>query len=957
MDEVTVLCHSGYSVDSDPNGESSFVGICGADGEMTGMGKCKPVSCGVPKAELGAESKNPETFFGEHAVWNCLPGFSTDGLKGGDAAFSRACLDHGDFGQSSPDKCADIDFCVGNPCTSNGVCTDAGVGKLDPGYSCECAEGYEIKKKPDGSDTCTEDDCHGEPCGIGGTCTDLSKLSKIEGAYTCECELGYILHGPDNAPTCIRNKCGNMPTAIKHIMMDSGLPKVELTTWNDKPSDKDKGVPIMKSGDSVKYTCATGYSTDGTYTKESLDFTLRCELSGLFSRAITGDTECSLIKCDNWQKPRVPYSNLQNDHENYYEYGDVLVFKCFDGYTTTGEVGGSPSFNVDCTETGVFSEVHHSCLPVSCNVPEKANSHASTGYDPIKFGIMVTYTCSDGFVAVGTKDASFDGTCGADGTLKFEGAKGCMPRRCGTPEVQPNADLIWWKKPFPEGKVLKTTDAPVSVVCHKGYTLGGSASGAIEYSIECQKSGKLVAMIGNSKVYQKCDAPKFQVSGYVTDAQSANIFLSDAEVKFTDGDKVIATATTNFLGKYSALMPAGTWTITVSKTDYISYEAEIIVISAIAAGGAGDAALSKVLAEGEWRVTLTWAAHSEDLDSHTYLGKNSKQLVYWQDREETDASTQMSAVLDRDDVNGFGPETTTFKGIGTCTMKEHCLVKFLVDNYTPKDKDIGESEAIITLYQGSRTVKKYNLPTEAGDARIWPIFTLDSAKDAHQVLYDGDQIYGPALAPMSDANRDNWGGSLDGPACVDLGPKQLLVGFKASSFNGLNRIQEASFAEVEDTEGMTCQEVDWFESDSQFTGDGGFSSCPAGYYLAGICRDGSRLDGVRGPKQIIKGKCCKPDEVAEDWGVCHETPLFKDVGWSECGTSDVGLQTVMVGLQMKYGDLPDDESLKALATAKCCELVGGGLMPNPHPIGSDDGGDYGDGGWGWDGDGGDWDWW
>ena len=92
-------------------------------------------------------------------------------------------------------------------------------------------------------------------------------------------------------------------------------------------------------------------------------------------------------------------------------------------------------------------------------------------------------------------------------------------------------------------------------------------------------------------------------------------------MKFTDGDKVVATATTYGNGKYSALMPAGTWTITVSKTDYISYKAEIIVISAIAAGGAGDAALSKVLAEGEWRVTLTWAAHSEDLDSHTHWEK------------------------------------------------------------------------------------------------------------------------------------------------------------------------------------------------------------------------------------------------------------------------------------------------------------------------------------------------
>lgn len=386
------------------------------------------------------------------------------------------------------------------------------------------------------------------------------------------------------------------------------------------------------------------------------------------------------------------------------------------------------------------------------------------------------------------------------------------------------------------------------------------------------------------------------------------------------------------------MSPAGTFDIEASRDGYITYKAVITVVSSIPAGGAGDVALSKVLDEGEYRVTLTWAEKSDDLDSHTYLGRDAKDLVYFGNKERTDASTQMEAILDRDDVTGFGPETTTFKGIGTCTVKEHCLVKFLVDNYTPKDRDIGASEAIITVYRGHETLKKYELPTEAGDARIWPIFTLDSRQGVNKVLYDGDQIYGPGLAPLSDAARKNWGGNLDGDGCVELDESnfELLVGLKASSFNGLNRIQEASFATVEDTEKMTCTTVDWFESDPGFSGDGGFSSCPVGYYLAGFCRVGDRYDDVRGPKQITKGKCCKPDELAEEWGQCHNTPLFTDLGWSGCKTSDDGLQTVMVGLQMKYGSLPSNQSLKALSEAKCCELVGGGLMPNPNPGGSDE---------------------
>jgi len=917
-------------------------------------------------------------FFGESAKWDCLPGFSTDGVKNGATAFERPCLEHGNFGKSSPDKCVDINFCLGNPCTSNGVCTDLGAGKVDPGYSCECAEGYEIKQKPDGSPTCTEDDCHGNPCGDGGTCTDLSKKAKIEGAYACECELGYeLVETKPNEPTCVRIKCGNLPTKIQNVLMAGDLPDVVIETWNKNPSDKNKGVPIMKAGDSAKYTCAKGYSTDAKYTKESQDFTIRCEDTGLFNRPITGDSECIPIKCDNWQRPMVPYATTETPSEGFYEYGDVIVFKCVDGYTTDGKVGGPKTFDIRCTADSSFSPVHDSCLPVSCPVPKIDDSKPSSGFEPVKFGTRVRYNCAEGYIAEGTKKKKrFSGTCGAEGTIEFAKASKCVPIECGTPEAQPSAELFLpgnnvflaslnssvssrglFNKvapglvqthgdlvPFPKGRVLTTVCAPVVVQCNSGFTIGGISGGVTTYSIECQSSGELVAMSGNVKMYEVCDQPKFQVSGVVTDAQSASIFLSNTEVKFTLNGEVVATATSSYSGRYTAAMPAGTYVVEASKNGYITYKTEIVVISSIAAGGAGDIALSKVLPEGEWRVTLNWAAHSRDLDSHTYMGKNAKDLVYFGRKTRRDSTTGISVTLDRDDVNGYGPETTTFKGIGDCTVKSNCLVKFMVDNYTPKDKDIGLSEGIITLYRGSSTVKKYTLPVAAGSARIWPIFTLDAAKDTQQVLSDGDQIYGPTLAPppISDSDRKNVGGNLDGPGCVKLDKFQLLAGFKASSFNGLNRIQEVSYATVEDSTSMECQEVDWFESSSEWTGDGGFSSCPTGLYLAGFCRVGSRYDNTRGPKQITKGYCCKPKELPEEWGMCHNAPLFADLGWSQCSPSEKGRQTVMVGLQMKYGNLPGDESLKALSQAKCCELVGGGMIVNPQGTGDDngDGGGY-----------------
>merc|ERR1712032_617978 len=144
-----------------------------------------------------------------------------------------------------------------------------------------------------------------------------------------------------------------------------------------------------------------------------------------------------------------------------------------------------------------------------------------------------------------------------------------------------------------------------------------------------------------------------------------------------------------------------------------------------------------------------------------FLGKDAKEKVYYVEKEITDSDTGIEAILDRDDVSGYGPETTTFKGIGTCVKKSNCLVKFYVDNYTPDSKDMGESKAKITLYRGSSTVKEYTIPTSAGDARQWPIFTLDASEGAAQQVYDGDQIWeGDELAP-NPKPYDESGGDYD----------------------------------------------------------------------------------------------------------------------------------------------------------------------------------------------------
>jgi len=497
------------------------------------------------------------------------------------------------------------------------------------------------------------------------------------------------------------------------------------------------------------------------------------------------------------------------------------------------------------------------------------------------------------------------------------------------------------------------------VKCHSGYTIGGMAGGVAIYSLLCENSGQFIAMLGNDVLPSMgmCEGPKFQVRGVVTDAQSASIFLTGALLEFTVEGKTVAKAKTDQNGLYTVSVSAGTYHLVIKQSGYITYEAELVVVTSIAVGGAGDAALSKVLGEGEWRVTLTWAAHSEDLDSHTYLGEDCSDLVYFSKTTIYDSGSGITVTLDRDDTDGFGPETTTFKGIGHCTRKPNCLVKFMIDNYTPKDGDVGESEAIVTVYRGTSVAKKYVIPHAAEDARIWPVFTLDGSENAAQVLFDGDQTYGPTLLPMNDHDRQNWASSFDTEQWSKFEDNRfhLLVGIKVEDLSGLNRIQEASWAAVDHTKKFECHDVDWFDASADWSQELGWSLCGAGYYIAGFYRVGDKWDGVRGPHQITKAHCCKPEELPKEWGACHNEPMFAEPGWSSCKEPEAGRQTLMVGLKLKDGsDIPSDMSMKAVREAKCCELAGGGMMPNPEPVKG--GMDFGEGGY-WDygeGEGGDW---
>jgi hypothetical protein len=562
----------------------------------------------------------------------------------------------------------DIDFCAAGPCGKNGVCTDSGVGVTDPGYSCECHPGYEVVEREDGTGpTCSADDCAGNPCGPGGACFDMSKADPPgpQGTYSCECEPGYEVvktkdgkNGEPSEYTCKRVECGIVPT-IQNTRKDiTGKMILKLNTWDSGEDKVDDftGLPVLKSFDVVTYTCASGYSTDGNVGPEGRSFSVTCNPTGLLSQAISKDgaTECQPVRCDNFMLPIVPFTNPLTNTETFYEYGDLVKFTCQDGYTTNGKVGGPPNFEIPCEKNGKFPSSHANCMPVSCGKPKSQFAAIRSTDKELKFTDSVTYTCKDGYTIDGEVGggASYPMSCLADGTqskgqFRSQRNRKCQKIKCSAPTQPQNAEPIVVE----EQKMFEDT---ILVKCLDGYTIGGAADGDRKTSLVCMSDGHF------STMETSCEEIKFSISGILDDAQSAVTKLSKAKVTLSVGS-YSTVATASISGLYKASVPAGNVTIEVMKAGYITQSKTISVTNANVAPGQGaDMSLSKVLPPGAWRVVLTWKTNNTDLDSHFYFGNGKSAHMFWGNRNLQAAGTGgITAVLDRDDPDGYGPETST----------------------------------------------------------------------------------------------------------------------------------------------------------------------------------------------------------------------------------------------------------------------------------------------------------
>lgn len=198
------------------------------------------------------------------------------------------------------------------------------------------------------------------------------------------------------------------------------------------------------------------------------------------------------------------------------------------------------------------------------------------------------------------------------------------------------------------------------------------------------------------------------ISGKVVDATtgqpiSGAAVTCDAYAASTDGN-----------GSYSLEVPAGSYTVEISKSEYIPMKINVTVVGNETS--TVSCALNKILADAV-RVVLTWGAVPEDLDSHLEWAGGH---VYYMDM----TGDSGNVMLDVDDTDSYGPETLTF------VPRENVTYTYYVHDYTnrnePSSTQMGASGATIEIYAGENYYKKVGVP--AGPGNKWVVFTYKNGE-------------------------------------------------------------------------------------------------------------------------------------------------------------------------------------------------------------------------------------
>lgn len=242
------------------------------------------------------------------------------------------------------------------------------------------------------------------------------------------------------------------------------------------------------------------------------------------------------------------------------------------------------------------------------------------------------------------------------------------------------------------------------------------------------------------------------VAGNAVDATTgaglANVTLNIRANWNNQSGDVVATATTDADGNYSAQLQRGYYTIEFVMDGYTSVFVNVASSNAVGPcnGVLNPAGISEVTST-EFRIVLTWGEMPYDLDSHLVGPDEAFGFfhVFYADKVATDEAGNVVASLDVDDTSSYGPETVTIVNART-DATYYYSVKDYTNGGDETSMEMSSSGANVKVYQGSALVKEYNVPLNSA-GYIWNVFKIENGTIVDINNYNADEVtmYGDYL--------------------------------------------------------------------------------------------------------------------------------------------------------------------------------------------------------------------
>jgi hypothetical protein len=135
-----------------------------------------------------------------------------------------------------------------------------------------------------------------------------------------------------------------------------------------------------------------------------------------------------------------------------------------------------------------------------------------------------------------------------------------------------------------------------------------------------------------------------------------------------------------------------------------------------------DFALSPLLADGEYRIVLTWGKTPKDLDAHFWLPYDDYPHLFLD--YPGNCAAHPKVCLDRDDKDGIGPETISIKELATSGSYVYAVLNY---NFGwPGVPDIINSNGKVQVYGAEGLIAQFTVP-KTGTGDLWYVFDLDAA--------------------------------------------------------------------------------------------------------------------------------------------------------------------------------------------------------------------------------------